>query len=240
MKRFPSRFFLLLLLPPLALLLSVSTAGNHTQLSAHLHVRKLQNGSLLEYELDVLYKMNGEVICHFLPPNDYYLIAGTDGDLKLFNPETKELRMARDKDIMAPGSFFYYVLQGKTDDMDLPENHFSQTSGVGMQDLSITYWNKQEDPKDKGATTRVELVHQENQLIYMACYLADGRLLKKNYYRYYIGMGDLNIPTSISEISYFSAQDSLIEDTRYSEFAFDENVNRSLLQFTLPEDVIVK
>lgn len=188
----------------------------------------------------MLCRSDGECITHFLPPNDYYILTGPDGDMRLYNPVSNELRITRDTNLVSGSHFFTYLLQGKTLDMDLPGSGFSQLYKTGMEDKEIVFWENAARKRSTHAPNRVTLVYQDGHLAFMGYMLPNDKFFKRNFYRNYTTVDGMEVPTAITEYNYFAAADSLIVDTEYSDFAFDEHVNPSLLHFTLPLDAIVR
>ena len=66
-----------------------------------------------------------------------------------------------------------------------------------------------------------------------------GKYLKKVFYYDYKSMEGIDFPNSITEINYLETKDSIISKTKFSNFMFDRELDREMLEFEIPESAIL-
>jgi hypothetical protein len=208
--------------------------------SANLHIRRLHKGHLLEYDAELLRKPNGETICHYPWPSHHYLVTNPQGDVWLYNDSTNVAVMKRLPDVDAQGILMVYFLEGTTSIMDMPSFGFSISQTWQEGNATIVEWAAPKGKSKRPRTARVLLVYAQDQLVYMAYYDQEGKLFRKCHFGEFVEVGTQHLPSRITEISYLSATDSLIDDTRFTSMALGENANASLATFTIPEDAILE
>ena len=52
-------------------------------------------------------------------------------------------------------------------------------------------------------------------------------------------MEGIDFPNSITEINYLETKDSIISKTKFSNFMFDRELDREMLEFEIPESAIL-
>jgi len=86
---------------------------------------------------------------------------------------------------------------------------------------------------------KVELVHERQNPIYLAYVEATGKVVKKVYFYDYIQVGDIEFPTSITQIDYMASNDSIVTKTTYSDIKVDNQMKTDYLDFEIPRNARV-
>jgi len=232
------RFFAL---ASLMILFLVSTSGWHIPspsniriVSAHLKVRKLSHGKKLEYDADMCYSANGDMVAHYHAPLDYYILNNKKGQIRIYQPKDNTLRTVTDAFMGSSSSYFYAFVNFRSSDLNLRDMGFILRNTKYEEGLQISDWLP---PAAAAARlSKVELVHRNGKIIYAGYFDGKEQLFKKVYYGKSENIKGVEFPTTLTEITYMnpSRTDSTIEKSNYSAFKVNEQVNDPVCSFQIP------
>ena len=224
--------FLVIIVTGSAFLVPVS------QISMKVTTRVLTKGKSISSEGELFYRAgNGSLVTRFITPQEYLVITNAVGEFSIYQLAENTVTQAKGKDYSSENSFLYYFLRNKTFDMGLGSSGFRLRNTRTEDKLLVTTW----DPPLElaGNITQVELVHENHRPIYMGFIGPKGRPAQKVYYTRYEQVGDVALPTFITEIQFTAKGDSSITRRTYSGFRINSEVDTKWLDFRIPMDAKV-
>lgn len=210
------------------------------RITADLKVRKLGGGKKIEYDAQLCYSANGELVAHYLPPMEYYILSNARGQIKVYKPQTNTVYTVEDAYLGSSSSYFYCFVNYRTADLGLKDWGFSLRNSRIVEGHQISEWAP---PAQAAARLgKIELVHLNNRIIYASYYDSKMNLFKKTYYGPTERIKGVDFPTTLTEINYAdpSRRDSSIEKSYFSNFAVNEQVQPELCRFQIPKDAQAK
>jgi len=230
-KLFPAPVALLVF----ALLASFIFYSPIQRISMKLISKSLQGGKSITTQADVYYRIaGGLLVTHITSPVEYLVITNDKGEFKMYDIKKNTISQMQAADFSSENSFVHDFLNGNTNDMGLKSIGFQLKSTKVENDMVITNWIPPLDLASK--MSRVEVVHENYSPIYMAFYGKKEKLLSKIFYYNYQKIGDLNIPSIITEFQYLSNSDSTITKKIYSDYKINEQVDEKWLNYKIPDN----
>jgi hypothetical protein len=209
------------------------------RMTADLKVRKLSGGKKIEYNAQFCYSANGDLVAHYLPPLEYYILSNARGQIKVYKPQTNTVYAVDDAYLGSSSSYFYCFVNYRTADLGLKDWGFTLRGSRIEEGHQISEWAP---PAQASARIgKIELVHLNNRIIFAAYYDAKMNLFKKTYYGPTERIKGIDFPTTLTEIIYTdpSRKDSTIEKSNFSNFAVNEQVQPQLCTYQIPKDAKV-
>lgn len=204
------------------------------RMTADLKVRKLTGSKKMEFDAQVCYSANGDMVAHYLPPVEYYILSNKKGNVRIYSPKNNTVRSVDDAFLGSSSSYFYCFVNYRTADMGLKDWGFTLKDSRYEDGHQISEWI----PPAHGAArlSKIELVHLNNRILYAGYYDGKTQLFKKVYYGTTQRVKGIEFPTTLTEITYTNVArtDSSIEKSYFSNFAVNEQATHSVCQFQIP------
>lgn len=210
---------------------------NFQKIAIKMVSKSSKNGFTTKIEGDIYYSANGKMITYFSYPASYTTIANNKGEFLFYDPEKNTVFQSQNQALSSETSFFYFFLNNKKTDLGLSDMGFHISNTTFEEGLTVTEWTPPiQIASQLGA---IKIVHDRNDPIFMSYKDSNDQIIKKVYYYDYINMSGITIPTSVTQIDYHSAIDSVITKIYYSDIRIGNEVNEKLLNFKIPENAKV-
>lgn len=199
----PFSLFLLLALP-------LAAQG---RLSADVTIRQVHNGKSIRVEKQLFYSAAGNLVVHYTYPQEYYMLTNTLGEMQVYQPAAGEVMQVADAEFSSQSEFFALFLRPDYADLGLVRAGFAlrEVKREGKDQIK-TYRPANLDSRNIG---RVVVVCRDGKPIYSAFYDHADLLVRKVYYSRYTTLPSFTFPTSVTQISYNAAGDSVIKKEEY-------------------------
>lgn len=206
-----------------------------SKVSLEMELRTANNGQNSKFNARIYYSFDGKMVTYYDYPKEYVLLNNAKGDIKIYNKEENSIVQRQNFLYSTESTQLYYFLQNKKGDLGLSDMGFIQSNVRFEEGLLVTEWLPHANMAAK--LSKVELVHEKNDPIYIAYYDSEGNIGTKSYfYNYQRVNGDLNFPTTVTQISYTTPMDSSITKITYNNIRFDNQVNDSFFDFKIPDN----
>ena len=219
-------------------LCSFSIQINIERLSVDFVVKTLKDGKSINMKGELYYAAStNKMITHFSSPIEQIVVTNSVGQFKSYDPKLNVVVQDENKDYSSQLSFVYSFMSSKTQDMGL------QALGYQLKDSRvegkriITIWQ----PKTimQGISSKVELVHENRQPIYMCFFNNKQKPEQKVFYSDYQKVGEIFFPMTITEFQYFHKGDSIITKRVYSDTKVNNEVSDDYFNFKIPDNAKV-
>ncbi|TAE38526.1 MAG: hypothetical protein EAZ70_09775 [Runella slithyformis] len=211
----------------------VFATGNVKKMSVLMLSRSVRNGKIVTLKADLFYQMaGGKMVSHYTKPFEQYVLNTSEGEISIYDPVKNTVMQQVNYLYSTETTQFYYFLNNQKADLGLRAMGFINKSIKFEKNLMITTWIA--PPRLAKEISLVELVHEGTNPIYTKYVNSKGQTIKKVYYYNYQNVGGLDFPLIVTQIDYFSAKDSSVSKTSYSDIKINEAVSRKLSDFTIP------
>lgn len=202
------------------------------RLSVEMHTRTSAGGFTANTTTYFYYDISGRLITHMYEPSETILITNAKGELTIYDKVNNEVFQSQSPIFSASNVQIYYFLENKKHDLGLSTMDFKLQDTRFEEGLMITEWTPpMQMAKD---ILKVELVHQRDNPIYMAYYNIYEKIIKKVYFYNYEDIYGVEVPTSITQIDFQKANDSIITKSVYKNFKIDGEIDSDLFDFKVP------
>jgi hypothetical protein len=199
-------------------------------------IRQVHNGVSGMMKADLFYdNVASKMITHFTYPLEYLVITNNKGELNIYNPIQNTIIQKQNFAYSIESSQLFYFLSHQTSDLGLKKMNYSINKTSFEKDMVITEW-KSNQPAKKGDIEKIKLVHRNQNPIYMSYIDTKGQIKRKVYYSGYQNIGNVNFPTSTTEIIYNTSKDTTINKTLYSEIKWDESAVSTYFSYQIPSN----
>jgi hypothetical protein len=199
-------------------------------------VRQVHNGISGMMKADLFYdNVSSRMITHFNYPIEYIVVTNNKGELNIYNPLQNTIIQKQNFAYSVESSQLFFFLSHQTTDLGLKKMNYSILKTSFEKDLVITEW-KTNTPAKKGDIEKVKLVHRNQNPIYMSYIDTKGKIKRKVFYSGYQNMGNINFPTSTTEIVFNTDKDSTINKTIYTEMKWDESAVSPYFTYQIPSN----
>ncbi len=204
-------------------------------ISAKLNTRTIRAGKVVVLNGEIFYKIaGGNMISHYTTPFEQYIFNTSKGELKIYDPKKNTITQQVNFQFGTETTQFYYFFNKYKEDMGLRKMGFINKNSKFDNNLLVTTW--QSPPKVEKDIKQVELVHKDGNPIYSKYIDGQNKIVKKIYYAEYQKIGNSDFPLSITQIDYFSAKDSVIVKTKYSDIKINEKIDSKLANYAIPSN----
>lgn len=208
------------------------------KISLNIEAKTVAKGQKKIIKSDVYYLSNGKMISYYQEPDGLILSNNRKGEITLYNKTNNTVTTQQNFLYGTETNQLYYFLENKKSDLGLINLGYSISETRFENALKITHWNAPE--KLKASISKVELVHEKSNPIYMAYYGKNKNFLKKVYFYKYEKIGEyITLPLHTIQIDFISPSDSVITKTTYSNIKINQEVDDSKFDFSIPKDAIV-
>ena len=216
------------------LITSISTFKKFERISIKMLSRAAHNGYVTTSEADIYYSYTGKMVTHLKIPEEMIIINNARGEVTIYNVKDNSVYQDQNPLFSTETSQIHIFFQNKRTDLGLKDMGF-KTSNTKFEDgLMITEWWPPMEMMSQ--IQKVELVHERQNPIYLAYVEATGKVVKKVYFYDYIQVGDIEFPTSITQIDYMASNDSIVTKTAYSDIRVDNQIKTDYLDFEIPRN----
>ncbi|MDC1221068.1 hypothetical protein N8Z47_00205 [Salibacteraceae bacterium] len=225
----------------LAFLLLASAAplqSSLQKLSFDVTIRTLFNGKSVTATGSVYYvPTSGLMVTKMHSPMNQVVISTSDGQMKNYDPSSNKVIFSQGSEFSSKNSFIYSFLSGNTTDMGLSSDGYKIIDTKNDDGTIVNTWSA---PTDRNVEAdKVEIAFKDYLPIYMGFMNAGGEIIQKTYYSNYQNLSYIRMPFTITEITYFSENDSSIIQRKYDNVKLNSEVDNTWLNFTIPEDAEV-
>ncbi len=212
--------------------------SNVQKLSMQLTARTLFQGKSITGKGAVYYKtQNGLMVTKMDSPLDQVVITTSTGEYKSYDRQLNTITQTQGTEFSSKNSFIYSFLSGKTNDMGLSAMGYKLTDVRNENGVVVNTWMA---PIDKQLEAQKIEVAYENYLpIFLGFSNGSGKVFQKTYYSNYQAISYLQMPMTITEISFFNDSDSSITQRSYSDLKVNAQVDNTWLDFQVPKDAKV-
>lgn len=219
------------------LLLLSSTPQQFEWVRFEMNQRTNHAGKTSSTDAIIYFSKKSDLLIHHIAPMDMYIKNNREGELQIYNPGENSYYQTLNFNLNSENNQFYFFLMNKTSNMGLEALGFSLEETKIDEDLLISIYDS--SPEVKQYFDKVELVHKGRRPIFIGYMDKKGKYLKKVFYYDYKSMEGIDFPNSITEINYLETKDSIISKTKFSNFMFDRELDREMLEFEIPESAIL-
>jgi len=211
----------------------VFPTGNIKKMSVTMLARSVRDGKIAIMKADLYYQLaGGKMVSHYTKPFDQYILNTSEGEVSVYDPAKNTVMQQVNYLYSTETTQFYYFLSNQKTDLGLRAMGFTNKNVKFEKNLMISTWIA--PPRLAKEVSSVELVHEGTNPIYTKYVGGKGQTIKKIYYYNYQNISGLDFPLTVTQIDYFSAKDSAVSKTSYSDIKVNEAVSRKLSDFTIP------
>ena len=220
---------------PITISFSHAQYNSFDKISMSMEAKTAKDGYVSSIKAIIYYNNDGKMVTYYSHPKEYILINNIKGEIKIFDAKQNTVLQQQNYRYSTETSQFYFFLNNKQSDLGLKQMGFTQSNIEFEEELMITDWLPPAEMTQ--ALSKVELVHENGQPIYIAYYDANNLLSTKSYYYNYNELyPGLSFPETITKISYISPTDSTITKTSFTNILLDEKVDKKAIEFKIPNN----
>jgi len=228
-----NRLYLLLGLVSMLTLAFSFSSNTVKKISMIMVARSNKNGKTATIKSEIAYQVaGGKMVSHFTQPNNQYIINNAKGEVSIYDPAKNTVIQQVNYIFSTETTQFYYFLNNQKSDLGLRNMGFTNKATKFEKNLMISTWIA--PAKLSKSIRSVELVHNGGNPIYTKYIDGEGKVMKKVYYYNFQKVGDIEFPLAVTQIDFFTAKDSVITKTSYSDVKINEAINNELINFTIP------
>lgn len=226
----------------ISLLLILLISSNTDQyvfekVSLDLYTRTARDGKMSITKAQIFYNADGDMISYYTEPDEVYISNTKKGDVIMYNIRENTVIQRQNYLFSTENNQLYFFLEKNKSDLGLSRMGFAITNTRFEDGLKITTWVP--PLQMRSSVSKVELVHNKNNPVFLGYYDAAGGFQKKVYFYKYETYYGISIPTNLTQISFASPKDSIVSKTIYSNIKFDEEVTDEYFNFQIPSSVVV-
>jgi hypothetical protein len=205
--------------------------------SLHLKSETYQQGRLATIESDYYFNNEtGELVVHGKFPKNHIKISNRLGEVKTYFPDENLVSLKQNQLYSSENELISYFLSNNYYDLGLSSEGFTVASTKMDGQNRVVTWVSPAGLKQIG---KVDLVFEEDRPIYAAYYNSSGKVVRKIYYYNYQVFSNFILPAKVSQITFTSEKDSIIQRNTWSEIKISTVANSSYFGFKIPEDAKV-
>ena len=226
---------------PLALLILMSSFANVLnpvkQIKVTMETRSIKDGHMNKITSDIYYSIDGKMVSYFTFPKEFVSITNNKGEVKVYDVEKNEVYQAQNAGFNTETSQIYYFLNNKLSDLGLSSMGFQMSNTTFDEGLMVTEWSPPVEMA--GQIGVIKLVHDRQIPIFMSYSDTNDKIVKKTFFYDYTNFDGISFPSTVTNINYMNAGDSSISKTSYSNILINEQVDKSKLNFEVPDNAKV-
>jgi hypothetical protein len=200
-------------------------------------IKTLENGKSVSLKGELYYLNSGnKMITHFSYPMEQLVITNNLGQFKSYDIKNNVIIQDENKNYSSQLSYIYSFMSGKTQDMGLKALGYQQIDSKVDNKMIVSTWQPAEGMQ---GVSKVILVHQNRQPIYMCFYNEKQKPEQKVYYSEFKTIGNIAFPMVITEFQYLAKGDSVITKRVYSNLHLNNEVNETYINYKIPANAKV-
>lgn len=203
------------------------------KISMDMEMRSVTAGKSARIKANIYYTAEGKMVSYYTEPQEMVIVNNKKGEILIYNPGNNTVIQQQNYTIGTETTQLYYFLENKRNDLGLSAMGYSVRNTRFEDGLKITEWNPPMSIVKE--VSKVELVHEKGNPIFMAYHSGSGGILKKIFFYNYTSVSDyITMPTMVTQIEFKTSTDSVITKTTYSQFRLNQNVTDDKLNFVAP------
>jgi outer membrane lipoprotein-sorting protein len=209
--------------------------GSFEKVCMEMETKSVKGGYKSAVNAKIYYSNDGRMVSYFSFPKEYVILNNSKGEIKIYDSEKNTVLQQQNFMYSTESSQFYFFLNNKKADLGLGQMGFVQSNVKFEEGLMISEWLP---PMSMASQlSKVELVHENENPIYIAYFDQNNELGTKSYYYNYVSLDkSVSFPSTITQISYSTPTDSTITKTTYSNIRLDNQVNQEAMNFKIPDN----
>ncbi len=199
--------------------------------------RSTRKGTLSTLKASVYYTSEGKMACHYTEPQEVLIVNNSKGEFMIYDFLKNSVAQKQNYMMSTESNQLFYFLEHSRGDLGLSKMGFSLKETKFQEGMKITVWS----PPMQLANDilKVEVAHNKNNPVFLGYFDKKGKAINKVYFYKYQMVAGLSFPSSVTQISYVTAKDSVISKTVYSSFKVDQEVDEQYLNFKIPANAKV-
>ncbi len=231
-----TRVFTLVLL--ILLLTGFSKQYIFQKVSMEMETRAVTAGKTTRVKANMYYTSEGRLVTYFSEPQEMVIINNKKGEIQIYNPIQNTVFQQQNYMLGTETNQLYFFLDNKRSDLGLSAMDYTIKNTRIEDGLKITEW--QAPIVLMKEISKVELVHEKGNPIFMAYYSASNQIIKKMFFYNYTKLSEyISLPAAITQIDFKTTKDSIVTKTTYSQFKLNQQVSDEKLNFSIPENAKV-
>ncbi len=208
------------------------------KISMLMETRSVTAGKSSRVLANMYYTSEGKMLTYFQAPQEMVIVNNKKGEITIYNPKDNTVMQQQNYMLGTETNQLYFFLENKRNDLGLSAMDYTVRNTKIEDGLKITEWTPPMALiKD---ISKVELVHEKGNPIFMGYYGVKGVPIKKMYFYNYTKVSDyIVLPAAITQIDFKSSKDSIITKTTYTDFKLNQQVADDKLNFIVPENAKV-
>ena len=209
--------------------------GSFEKVCMEMETKNVKGGYKSSVNAKIYYSNDGRMVSYFSFPKEYVILNNSKGEIKIYDSEKNTVLQQQNFMYSTESSQFYFFLNNKKADLGLGQMGFVQSNVKFEEGLMISEWLPPMNMANQ--LSKVELVHENENPIYIAYFDQNNQLGTKSYYYNYVSLDkSVSFPSTITQISYSTPSDSTITKTTYSNIRFDNQVDQEAMNFKIPDN----
>jgi hypothetical protein len=226
----------IILIIPLLFLISINLYGQDF-VSLHLKSETFQKGKLATIESDYYFNNEtGELVVHGKFPRNHIKISNRLGEVKTYFPDENLVSLKQNQLYSSDNELISYFLSNNYYDLGLASQGFTASDTRMDGKNRVVTWTS---PPGLKQVAKVELVFEDDRPIYAAYFNVNGNIVRKIYYYNYQIFSGFILPTRVSQITYTSEKDSIIQRNTWSDIKLSAVANSLYFGYKIPGDAKV-
>jgi len=215
----------------------ISSQGNENFVNFHLKNETFQGGKLLTQDLDYYFDVEkGNLVVYGSFPQNHIKISNRLGEVKIYFPEKNSVKLLQNQFFSSENELIYYFLSNNFYDLGLAKEGFAVSDSHFDGKYQVVTWNS---PVGMKKITKVVLVFENDHPVYSAYFEMNGRIVRKIFYYNYQVFRNFIMPMKVTQISYLSEKDSVIQRNTWSAIKFSGTPSSVYFNFKIPDDAKV-
>jgi outer membrane lipoprotein-sorting protein len=179
--------------------------------------------------------LKNRTVTHIIKPYENITIIDNEGKIRTYDfKDNTVVDIDNNIILSSERSYFWYFINGKSHDFDIPSNGYIISEFKKEGNYNIYKYKPLMVGKNK--VNLITNVKKDNIPIFLEFSESEKKSLIKIYFKDYIKVDKFSIPSTIVEISFTSKKDSTIVLKKYNNLKLNEDVNLSILNFTIPSN----
>lgn len=203
------------------------------KLSLEMETRSASDGKSTRMKASLYYTAEGKMLTYFTEPYEMVIVNNKKGEIIIYNPKDNTVLQQQNYMLGTETNQLYFFLENKRNDLGLTGMGYNIRNTRMEDGLKITEWNPPMNLVKE--LSKVELVHEKGNPIFMAYHAANGKVVKKMFFYNYTKVSDyITLPAVVTQIDFKTPTDSIVTKTSYTQFRLNQQVAEDKLTFVVP------
>lgn len=208
------------------------------KVSVEMETRSAMAGKTARMRASIYYTAEGKMVSYYSEPQEMVIVNNKKGEITIYNPADNTVAQQQNYMLGTETSQLYFFMENKKADLGLSAMGYTVSNTRFEDGLKITEWKPPMNLINE--ISKVELVHEKGNPIFMAYHGAKGNMIKKMFFYNYTPISEyIVIPSTVTQIDFKTATDSVVTKTVYSQFRLNQQVTDDKLNFIVPSNAKV-